>query len=419
VVNIFACCHTMSNTLDMGARSAIQTAIAIIIAPTKKKRQRSKKVNNNKKNKNKKRKPNLSLNNSTNNRIAILPDKANVKKIMDICVHSPSLCISAKELLFETVSINNSHVRLLIIQVIHHLFINLPNFRKAVAPDMRTLVLLCIGDKSITRGYLPPPAKFASFLKARFIDMFEDWHLNYGTEFKALRVAHTYMEEKCGAKFSNQNKNKRMKLNGNNGALLSSSSSSTCNMGNAWSNFHALRCDEINIEDIKDALQIVEEALNMLLINQEKHIADMRSNVGKEDIKTTKEAENTFNGEVYNSVGNEVDDDDDDDDWLDAETNMPLTDEKQTTTTFPTTTTTSINNKFSLLVQKMNEFKKILDNRHSKNITKWIKEINTILKALRFTDKRYLEVKEMLNELLGLRNRIDILNDRYELYKPI
>ena len=70
-------------------------------------------------------------------------------------------------------------------------------------------------------------------------------------------------------------------------------------------------------------------------------------------------------------------------------------------------------------IEKMNEFKKILDDRHSNNITKWIKQINTILKALRFSEKRYLEAKEMLNELLDLRNRIDILNDRYELYKPI
>ena len=38
--------------------------------------------------------------------------------------------------------------------------------------------------------------------------MFEDWHLNHGTDYKALRVAYTYMQEKRGIVFLNRNPNK-------------------------------------------------------------------------------------------------------------------------------------------------------------------------------------------------------------------
>ena len=83
-----------NNALDMGARSAIQTSIAMIIAPAKKKKKKKKNVKKNihqTNNNSKKRKSATSSYNSdniNNNRIVVLPDKINVKKISDVCQYN-------------------------------------------------------------------------------------------------------------------------------------------------------------------------------------------------------------------------------------------------------------------------------------------------------------------------------------------
>ena len=275
-----------NNALDMGARSAIQTSIAMIIAPAKKKKKKKKNVKKNihqTNNNSKKRKSATSSYNSdniNNNRIVVLPDKINVKKISDVCQYNANHCISAKESLFETMTSYNSHIRLLILQVINQLFLQHEKFRKEVVNDLRNLVLLCIGDTSNLRGQLPPPAKFAKFLKDRFIDMFEDWHLNHGTDYKALRVAYTYMQEKRGIVFLNRNPNKRLRINNNNNNNNGNQKKlSSYNMENAWRDFLSLKNDTMNIEDVEDAVKIVEEALTMLLTNQIKRNNDEEDNV--------------------------------------------------------------------------------------------------------------------------------------------
>ena len=127
-----------------------------------------------------------------------------------------------------------------------------------------------------------------------------------------------------------------------------------------------------------------------------------------------------------NSSSNEEDDDDDDDEeWLDAETNLPLTNKTMTTTTTTTTKSiantaaTTINNKYSLLVQKMNEFKKLLDTKYSGNVQNWIKKLIDILKAVESSKERHFEVKMIRDKLINIRNKIDILNDKYSQFKHV
>ena len=99
--------------LDMGGRSAIQTAIAFIIAPTKKKRNgAAKKKKENRLNKLQTKRKASGTSDPYHYSLPFTPDKKYVKKIMDVCVHNESHCQCAKELLLESLSSNNSHVRL-------------------------------------------------------------------------------------------------------------------------------------------------------------------------------------------------------------------------------------------------------------------------------------------------------------------
>ena len=92
--------------LDMGGRSAIQTAIAFIIAPTKKKRQgAAKKKKENKLKKVKSKRKASGTSDPYHYSLPFIPEKKHVKKIMDVCVHDESHCQCAKELLLESLSL--------------------------------------------------------------------------------------------------------------------------------------------------------------------------------------------------------------------------------------------------------------------------------------------------------------------------
>ena len=109
-----------------------------------------------------------------------------------------------------SLSSNNSHVRLLVLQIIDHMFRNLEKFRQKLSNDMRNLVLLCIGNKFSANGGLPPPVKFAKFLRERFTSIFEDWYVEFGSQYKPLRIAYAYLKDKRGVKFSGTDPRKCM-----------------------------------------------------------------------------------------------------------------------------------------------------------------------------------------------------------------
>ena len=378
--------------LDMGGRSAIQTAIAFIIAPTKKKRHgASKKKKEDKLNKVKSKRKASGTSDPYNYSLPFVPEKKHVKKIMDVCVHDESHCQCAKELLLESLSSNNSHVRLLILQIIDHMFRNLEKFRQKLSNDMRNLVLLCIGNKFSANGGLPPPVKFAKFLRERFTSIFEDWYVEFGSQYKPLRIAYAYLKDKRGVKFSGTDPRKRMKIsNRSNDAC--SSSAAVCVSTDSWKEFSDFKRDEMCTDDMEEAIKIVEEALELLVKNQKFSGQEMAIS-------------DVYN--VTNKDENASDSDDEDNGWLDAETNLPLSEDSIST----------INNKYGLLVQKMKEYKKLIDNKYSNTIEMWMAKLGRIVSSLGGVESRVSKVKCDIDKLKALRNRIDLLNEKYNEYE--
>ena len=101
------------------------------------------------------------------------------------------------------------------------------------------------------------------------------------------------------------------------------------------------------------------------------------------------------------------DSDDEDDGWLDAETNLPLSEDSIST----------INNKYGLLVQKMKEYKKLIDNKYSNTIEMWMAKLGRIVSSLGGVESRVSKVKCDIDKLKDLRNRIDLLNEKYNQYE--
>ncbi len=378
--------------LDMGGRSAIQTAIAFIIAPTKKKRHgAAKKKKEGKLNKVKSKRKASGTSDPYNYSLPFVPEKKHVKNIMDVCVHDESHCQCAKELLLESLSSNNSHVRLLVLQIIDHMFRNLEKFRQKLSNDMRNIVLLCIGNKFSANGGLPPPVKFAKFLRERFTSIFEDWYVEFGSLYKPLRIAYAYLKDKRGVKFSGTDPRKRMKI-GNRFNDACSSSAAVCVSTDSWKEFSDFKRDEMCTDDMEEAIKIVEEALELLVKNQKFSGQEMAIS----DVY-----------DVINKDENASDSDDEDDGWLDAETNLPLSEDSIST----------INNKYGLLVQKMKEYKKLIDNKYSNTIEMWMAKLGRIVSSLGGVESRVSKVKCDIDKLKGLRNRIDLLNEKYNQYE--
>ena len=108
-----------------------------------------------------------------------------------------------------------------------------------------------------------------------------------------------------------------------------------------------------------------------------------------------------------NKDENESGSDDENDGWLDAETNLPLSEDSIST----------INNKYGLLVQKMKEYKKLIDNKYSNTIEMWMAKLGRIVSSLGGVESRVSKVKCDIDKLKDLRNRIDLLNEKYNQYE--
>ena len=91
----------------------------------------------------------------------------------------------------------------------------------------------------------------------------------------------------------------------------------------------------------------------------------------------------------------------------DAETNLPLSEDSIST----------INNKYGLLVQKMKEYKKLIDNKYSNTIEIWCVKLGRIVSSLEGVESRVSKVKCDIDKLKALRNRIDLLNEKYNEYE--
>ena len=89
----------------------------------------------------------------------------------------------------------------------------------------------------------------------------------------------------------------------------------------------------------------------------------------------------------------------------DAETNLPLS---------KIVFQRSITNMVCLY--KMNEYKKLIDNKYSNTIEIWVVKLCRIVSSLEGVESRVSKVKCDIDKLKALRNRIDLLNEKYNEY---
>ena len=171
---------------DMSSRDELQVLIGRIISPVLSKSKKRKR----------KRQQQTTIESTPD---LLHPQSDCLKKIKEICEQHEKNCESALELLVESLRTENSHVRLLILQVIHTLFTGSKYFRSIVGKMIQEIMFLCIG-KSLDRD-LPPPLKLAGMLKNRFIEYFAEWHKKFGADIKHLRTGHVYMSKKRQIRF--------------------------------------------------------------------------------------------------------------------------------------------------------------------------------------------------------------------------
>ena len=112
-----------------------------------------------------------------------------------------------------------------------------------------------------------PASEVCKIFEGALSSIFEDWYVEFGSQYKPLRIAYAYLKDKRGVKFSGTDPRKRMKIsNRSNDAC--SSSAAVCVSTDSWKEFSDFKRDEMCTDDMEEAIKIVEEALELLVKNQ-------------------------------------------------------------------------------------------------------------------------------------------------------